>query len=303
MPISSSKRVLVPYPHFLSLVYHDLFNYPLKKEELEFWALGRNTSSFVEISSYKGFFFLKDRDEVVVCRQTREFESKKKLEIAKKAAAVLSLLPSIKLLGVSGSVGMENARKDDDIDLFIVTAVDTLWITRLLCILLLKLAGFKIRRSGDKHVQDKLCLNLWVDEANLDFGARQDIYTAHEITQLKVLLDRDATYQKLLGHNPWVKEFFPNARRRLSLKKSAGWGNLKKFVIRILRFLNFPSFVLQFYYMSGKKTCEGIGRGRAFFHPAPWRKSISCAFKERLRKVSFEKKYTELPHKLYKLTS
>ena len=62
---------------------------------------------------------------------------------------------------------LNNAKKNSDIDLLIITSKNTLWTTRIISFALLKFAGFKLRRAGDKNEKDKLCLNMWLDESDL----------------------------------------------------------------------------------------------------------------------------------------
>lgn len=284
-----TEKVLVSHSHFLSLVYHDLFSYPLKEEELIFWGIGEEARPAHFAEKTGGFWHLPEKKNIVLSRIAKQDVNKTKLNIARKAVKILSFVPSIKLVGVSGALSMENAKKEDDIDLFILTSVDTLWITRLLSLFFLKVFGIPVRRFGEKDIKNKLCLNLWVDERNLSLLPRRDIYTAHEILQIKVLYDEKGAYRKFLTANSWVREFFPkgfeNRTKELGLRTKAG-GPFNSFIAFIFKVLNPLAYTLQNFYMSSKKTKEVVGTGNAFFHPFPWRENINKMFLIRLERIA-----------------
>jgi hypothetical protein len=121
-----------------------------------------------------------------------------------KQLPIFRLIPWVKLVALTGARAMNNASLADDIDLMIITAENRLWLTRLLLVILL----FPWLRRGQK-ISRRLCLNLWLDESALSLK-QQNLYTAHEICQLKPLYNRDQTYQKFINANLWVKTFLAN---------------------------------------------------------------------------------------------
>src|SRR5690349_8836372 len=104
----------------VSARYHSLFNYPLDKEEFKKWHAGKKA----ELKKLKTIS-LKEKLQ-------RKKDSEKKIRIDQKAAKLLDKVPTIKLLAITGSLAMKNARKESDIDLMIVTSKDSLWTTRLI---------------------------------------------------------------------------------------------------------------------------------------------------------------------------
>jgi len=208
-----------------TLIYADLFDFPLKKKEIWrrlIWRLSRRSrvrparKNFEEnlknFDFENNFYFLPGRQKIVGIRRGREVESVKKLRIAKQVAKILKIIPLIRLVGLSGSVAAGNAKKDDDIDFFIITKAGWLWTTRFLTTFLLSLLRIR-RRPGEKSFRDKICLNMFLDESHLDiFSQNQDLFIAHEICQLKSLWQRGNTYQKFLSANLWIKDFLPNAK-------------------------------------------------------------------------------------------
>jgi hypothetical protein len=193
--------------------------------------------------------------------------SEKKILIAKKASRILSLIPSIKMIAVTGSLAMENAEDKSDIDLMIITKSGALWSTRLFVYFVIYLFGIQKRNPGDKIQEDKLCLNMWMDENDLIWRSPRNIYTAHEIAQIMPLANKDRTYEKFLFRNKWVLNFWPNSvkienlryltRDTVKIKKSRIGENLLEKIV----------FKLQYIHMKAKITREVITKTRAIFHP------------------------------------
>lgn len=252
-----------------SLLYHDIFDYPLTTKELKKWSLrSPKTHSKIGYSSDKSYYFLQGKNQLVNQRLKNELASKNKNQIALSASKLIGKIPTIKLIAVSGSLAMNNAAADSDIDLLLITSADALWVSRPLVYLLLKFNGYKIRKPKEKNEKDKLCLNLWMDEKELTIY-EQNAYTAHELAQLKPLISKNNTYEKLLVANKWVLDYWPNS---VEIRNS-NFEILNKF-----KYLNVISnlllYCLQRLYMSGKLTREQVSLHRAFFHPKDWHKEV-----------------------------
>lgn len=203
-----------------TLAYADIFDYPLKKEEIWRFLLSdircqildvdKGLKELPEVSQKNNFYFLKKREHLVLLRKKRERWSKEKLKIVQKVANWLKLIPTIKMVAVTGALAMENSNKNDDIDLLIITSKNRLWLTRFLTVILLELVA-KRRHPTDKEVKDKICLNMFLDEGHLEVPKKeQDLFSSHEVCQLKVLWDKNGIYQKFLKANLWSKKFLPN---------------------------------------------------------------------------------------------
>lgn len=135
-----------------------------------------------------------------------------KRKIIQKYIKTLSYLPSIQMVGISGSVAMMNARKNDDVDLFIITREDCLWTGRLSAILVAELYGMRRRRTDWINVKNKICLNLFFDRKNVVIPRyKRSNYVAHEILQFLPVVNKNQTYELFLQKNAWVFDIFPNA--------------------------------------------------------------------------------------------
>ena len=279
-----------------TLVYHDIFGYPLdlsetanllikKKAGEESIARGLGSLRVIgKVGANNGYFFLKDRQKIVRIRKLRAKYSQQKLERAAFFAGLLKVIPSVKLVAVSGALSMRNSSKGDDIDLVIVTSKNLLWTTRFLANLLL--LPFKRDPAGQK-ISDRACLNMFLDESALSIRDR-NVYTAHEICQMKLLWDRGGTYKKFIDANKWVKKYLPNwqpekvtsSKSQVPSHKSFQFitNNLALITERVLS-------SLQLSYMKSKITTERIGKTQLFFHPKNTQDWIISEYKKRLKKL------------------
>lgn len=203
-----------------TLVYADVFDYPLLASEVWGFLIKKSKLQIKiqkliqdkKIEEKEGFYFLPGRKRIVAIRKKRERWSQKKMKIARRTANWLKLIPTIKMVAVSGALAMKNSTENDDIDLLIVTAKKRLWLTRLFSVFLIELVGQR-RRPSDKMVRNKICLNMFLDETHLRVPKKeQDLFTAHEICQLKLLWERGGIYQKFINQNQWYQKYLANWR-------------------------------------------------------------------------------------------
>lgn len=250
------------YNKFTSVRYHDVFNFKLTKTEIIKWKYKKNNE---EVSGIKNKNRIKN-----------EYYSRKKIIIAKNVSKLLSKIPTVKFVGITGSLAMMNASKDGDIDLMIITTAGKLWVTRLISYLFIYLFGFNIRKPNDNFEKDRLCLNLWLDDSDLIWDKiDRNLYTAHEIAQIVPLVNKDNIYEKFLYLNRWILNFWPNAvavqstqyivhrQQKLSTKYYVLGTIFEKLAYNI-----------QYWYMRNKITREIITPTRAIFHPNNWGKTI-----------------------------
>ncbi len=207
-----------------TLAYADIFDYPLNLKEIQKFLIGKKFKSqekikkeiqespelLLRIDHQKNFYFLKGREKIVKLRREREKISQKKLKIAQRVSRWLKIIPTIKMVAVTGALAMNNSDEEGDIDLLIITKKNRLWLTRFLVVFLVELIA-KRRRPQDKKVKDKICLNMFLDEDHLKIPKKeQNLFTAHEVCQVKTLWQKDKTYQKFFKVNLWLKNFLPN---------------------------------------------------------------------------------------------
>lgn len=277
-----------------TLIYSDIFNYPLTFEQLYTFLISPRSFSKKEIkdivSTVQGiekrneYYFLPGKEENITVREEREQYSIQKIEKAKKIAQKLIWIPTVTFIGVSGSVAMLNAEKEDDIDFFIITKKHTIWISRLLLLLTLQLHN-ALRTKNMKRVSDKICLNMIVDEDGMIFSKKfQDLYTAHEIAQLIPLIQKDEIYEKFLQKNKWVANFLPHAltEKQDFLHISSKGFSLVLQKILSISFIEAITAFVQKNYMKSSITTETISSSLLAFHPVDHREKTLVEYKKRI---------------------
>lgn len=249
-----------------AIIYHDIFDYPLTLTELIKWESGKVFEKDIVIGSKNGFFFVAGKEGGILKRLMRKRISARKYEIAKRAGELLRILPSVKFVGITGALAMENADDESDVDLIIITQKGTLWVSRLLVLLVLMAVGFPTRRFGQKDQKDKLCLNMWLDESTLAWPkGDRNVYTAHEIAQIVPLINKGRTFESFLFANRWLRRFWPNAVSGGIPKKQET--KKKKSILGLFEPL---AYLAQLRYMRKKITRETVTPNRAIFHPRDW---------------------------------
>lgn len=278
-----------------TLVYADVFDYPLTADELYRFLiadrpLNRTTFNKAvtqispdlgQINTNNGYYFLRGREKIVALRKKRERWSQEKLRIAQRVAGWLHLIPWIKMAAVTGALAMKNSDREDDIDLLIVSARNRLWSTRFLTVLLVELVAQR-RRPGDQQVKDKICLNMFLDEAHLRIPQKeQNLFTAHEACQLKPIWEKDGTYQKFLHVNRWVEKYLMNGIKTKE-QRNQGTKKRKRFLVG---FFEKFAFRFQLFYMKSRRTTEVVELGRVRFHPEDCQRRILAEYKRKLKKL------------------
>ncbi len=281
-----------------TLIYSDLFNYPLTKKELWYYLKSKKPihkgdfnkalNSLKDIIVQKrGFFSFADRESIIERRISLQYENRKKIALAKKIANILSNIPTIQFIGISGSLAAKNAERDDDIDFFIIASKKTLWISRFLMLILLEFLG--VRRKKNQHNESNtVCINMMIDENSCVFPKnRQDVYTAHELAQLYPLVDKKHIYRKLLQENAWIYAFMPNVKekrlfyqKRVSLVKNL-------FMVSVLPafyLLNLFLKKIQLFSIRKTLTTEVVTDAFLAFHPFDYRKSVLNHYSNKLKK-------------------
>lgn len=272
-----------------TLVYSDIFNFPLTEKEL--WFFLKSDSKITKtqfhqackdihtVSKIEKYYCLKGKEKSVIQRKQRARTSEAKYYTARKVSRVVSAIPTIMFIGVSGSVAAKNASEEADIDLFVIVKHNTLWISRLLFLSSLAWMGLR-RRKNTPSMRNKICVNMLVDEYSLLLPIdRQDVYTAHEIAQMKPLFDRQKTYTKFLKTNSWIRFLMPNALEEIfSLCQHAAWSQSRnsELLQRIIGNSLFELLAkkLQLARIHRTLTTETISHGLLAFHPVDARKKV-----------------------------
>ncbi len=275
-----------------TLLYADIFDYPLTREEAVYWSvflpLSRVFRMPKEIAMQKEYMVFPGRHHIVTLRKDRRKWAEEKWQIAKRAGWFLRLIPTIELVGVTGGLAMDNAKKEDDIDFLFIVIPGTIWISRFLAIVCVELCSRR-RRLKTTKVKNTICANMFMTSDALALPRdERDLYAAHEILQMRPLWERGEVYRKFLNANAWVKKFLPTAyknRKRFmnyDLRFKKDTFRILRFAICVLRLFEEPMKILQLWYMRNHRTTEVIGDRMLRFHPKDARVWVKRALSIRL---------------------
>jgi hypothetical protein len=191
---------------------------------------------------------------------------KDKVQKAKNLAKLIEInFKDVLFLGITGSVAAGYPKKNDDIDLLIITKAYRLWITRLNLRLFIKKNKIPHRKFGRKEKKDEFCFNLWLDSSSLKLiKEKQNIKNAVDLILLKKLINRNNTYQSFIKENDWAIKYVANG---YSKKVSSVKYPLSNIEISLFdKLINWLVFWPQYWYMKKRIKNEKIGLHKAFFH-------------------------------------
>ncbi|MBL7738086.1 MAG: hypothetical protein JNK14_02620 [Chitinophagaceae bacterium] len=203
-----------------TLVYFSLFNYPLTKAEIaSYMPPGTCTELFDDameqlvqdgiIFCIGGFYLTEDDPLFVKRRREGNQQAEELLPKAMKIGRFLASFPYVRGVGISGSLSKKYADERTDIDFFIITRNNRLWIARTLMHLFKKVTFL----AGRQH---DYCMNYYIDESALKLDDR-DIYTAIETATLLPVYGN--TMDDFFAANEWVGDWFAGYRAAISGKK------------------------------------------------------------------------------------
>lgn len=216
---------------FATIAYYDYFNYPLTTGEICYYLIKVSSNvALVDVSGDKqntnltiaktaeiidnsenlkkftgqknGFYFLRGREEIVVTRIQKKKLMDQKFKKIKWILRFISYLPFVRLIMLSGSMGLGNPVKESDIDLLVVAKHGRIWTARAF------LTFFSILFGAYRHTgktQNRLCLNHYITDRSLgiDFG---NLYKAEEYLNLLPLAGDLNIYNNFFKENAWMKD-------------------------------------------------------------------------------------------------
>jgi hypothetical protein len=209
--------------------------------------------------------------------RNRTVNSKLKIKNSKLFINLLSFFPQIRLIGLSGSVSMMNADRKDDVDIFIISGRGRIWTARFLSLLVAQTLGIR-RKRGEMHTKNKICLNLLFDEERLEVpNGKKNEYVAHEVLQVKPVINKAHIYERFLRRNKWVFDIFPNAFDilRPSLKGSIKVHRSRFTVNGLGDGIEWLLKCLQLFLIRRHQTTELITNHQLWFHPDDFQRKVT----------------------------
>lgn len=141
----------------------------------------------------------KNAEKTFQKREKQNQIKKEYVRFSKKYLKLCQWIPYIKTIHLCNNITLNNCTKDSDIDLFIVTKKNRLFIARTIITIFFHLLG--VRRHGNK-VQKRFCLSFFVSEEanNLEkFKIKpKDVYMDFWIKSLNPILNNTSNVIKNL---------------------------------------------------------------------------------------------------------
>ncbi|OQP43025.1 hypothetical protein A4H97_12830 [Niastella yeongjuensis] len=206
MPVQYEQSIIK------ALAYFDIFNYPLTLDEIHHFLDQPVSGDDVLLTLQQlvddnrvfrmGNFYSLQQDPSLRARRTNgNNKATALLTKGYKVGGFLYQFPFVRGIGISGSLSKNFADQNTDIDFFIITHANRLWIARTLMHLFKKLTFI----TGHQHFY---CMNYYIDEEALRID-EQNIFTATELITLKPVCG-NGTMDRFYDENNWAGNYFPN---------------------------------------------------------------------------------------------
>ena len=194
------------------LSYFDMFDYPLTKEEIGQFMDRRVSASELDrtlsiladsrlVMIHKNYYSLRNVIHLVKRREAGNERAAHLLPRAMRISSFLYQFPFVRAVGISGSLSKNFADERADLDYFIITKANRLWIARTLMHLFKKLT-YLVGRQHD------FCMNYYIDEEALAIQEK-NAFTAVEIATL-IPVCGNGSMESFFEANTWIDSYYPN---------------------------------------------------------------------------------------------
>lgn len=191
----------------IPILYFSLFDYPLTCQEIFQYSRLHSkevTKSQLEllieqkIITRKNDFYIYGDDKQVDKRILGAAASKIVAPKALKNAKLISKFPFVKGVAFSGSFSKNYHGPDSDIDFFIITEANRLWICRSFLILYKKIFLLNSRKY--------FCVNYFISSDKLEIEEKNR-FTATELVSLKIPFSQEI-FNNFFEQNKWAFHYF-----------------------------------------------------------------------------------------------
>ncbi|HTN16396.1 MAG TPA: hypothetical protein VL092_01850 [Chitinophagaceae bacterium] len=217
-----------------TLSYFDYFSFPLDLQQLRFY-LGIKADEAAVATMLKelvaakrvqcsgDLYSLSSIEPYAESRRAGEARLAALQGRIDKSCERIRRFPFILFVGLSGSMSKGYAPEDADIDFFLVTQKNRLWICKIVLHLMKTL-------SRVKGSQKWYCLNYYIDDTALRLE-EQNEFTAVELASLKPLIDAGNYYEQFIAANrSWLETYLPNfelqRKERTFTTRKTWWGSM-----------------------------------------------------------------------------
>ncbi|MEO5776419.1 MAG: nucleotidyltransferase domain-containing protein [Flavobacterium sp.] len=191
-----------------TILYFSIFRYPLKIEEIHSYTNYLNISEtekelqhlidekiLIKVDEF--YVYGSDLDSVIK-RLRGNLHAKKALVKAYQKSKLIAKFPYVEAVGISGSLSKEYYDNESDIDFFVITKPNKLWICRTLLMLYKKIFLLNSRKY--------FCVNYFISSNQMEI-AEKNRFTATELKTL-IPMHGKAVFEQFYQSNKWVNDYF-----------------------------------------------------------------------------------------------
>ncbi|MEL7003069.1 MAG: nucleotidyltransferase domain-containing protein [Bacteroidota bacterium] len=201
-------------PSFIvkTLMYFDIFDYPINREEILKFAfepidkpneidglLDRLVSQKL-IFKHGEFYGMQDDPSLVERRLKGNAMAEGKIKLSYRISRLIYQFPFVRGVMLSGSISKGYMDEKSDIDYFIITAPERLWVARMLLVLFKRIFFF----NSHKY----FCVNYFIDTDHLEIEEKNRFTAIESVTLIPTVCTTLYTYFR--QSNDWAKNYFPN---------------------------------------------------------------------------------------------
>lgn len=189
-------------------MYFSIFRHPLKIEEIHDYTNHIDISETIKeidclteekilIKVDEFYVYGIDLDSVTK-RLKGNLGAEKAMMIARKKARFIAKFPFVRAVGISGSLSKGYYDENSDIDFFVITEPNRLWITRTFLMLYKKIFLLNSRKY--------FCINYFISTQNLEIEEKNR-FTATEIKTL-IPMQGKSVFEAFYKSNDWINNYF-----------------------------------------------------------------------------------------------
>lgn len=251
------------------------------------------------ICSYRGFYFLKKNRGAYARRVAIGKTSIAKWRIAQKMIGLISLVPYVRMVAVTGSLALNATRKESDIDVLIVVKHGHIWTTRVFVSFLMHILG---KRRHGQRIRDRICLNHYMADSHLVLRPLS-LFSAHIYSSLVPCWSMAGIDTAFLQENAgWTRQYLARLREGKTYRRgiTPRIGNLRIFRFAFERLVPvsgariLESFLKKIQVQKiGHNTSRPEGGGESilgdtalvFHHPRPQNQEALYLYKQNLQEL------------------
>lgn len=292
----------------LVMLYFNLFNYPLTEKEIARFSRSADIeqpllSNAIDALVHRGLVFKTGEYYALSNDMSLSAYRNKGMEMAEKLmkkanvyGRLIHAFPFVRSVCISGSLSKGCVDESGDVDYFIVTEPQRLWVARTLLIVFKKLFLF------NRHKY--FCVNYFVDTNHLEIQDK-NIFTATELLTLTPMSGHNI-FEKLISENNWTSAFLPAYQVKVRqekenkdgiLKRTTEWilkGYLGNWLDTVFMELTIRRWRKKFSNFN-EEELDSAMRSRKYVskhHPQNFQKRVLSKFEESIRQFEEKNKVT-----------